>query len=129
LFYGLSIFAGRPQQRPCFSLAVLAHAHPFLQYKRSRKMSSNPIDDTKRAFLTSLLQVILTKMKWDPDADPDDIDEDDNAEFDKMRKVLIAELCVSVDPDTLLCRNYEHSWTQFCLSTKISLLEPFVHWH
>jgi exportin-T len=69
-----------------------AHAHTqFLQYKRSRKISSNPIDDTKRSFLTSLLQVILTKMKWDPDADPDDVDEDDNAEFDKMRKVPITE--------------------------------------
>lgn len=30
-------------------------------------------------------------MKWDPDADPDDVDEDDNAEFDKMRKVPITE--------------------------------------
>ena len=26
-------------------------------------------------------------MKWDSDADLDDIDEDDNAEFEKMRKV------------------------------------------
>lgn len=58
-----------------------------LQYKRTRKMSSGPIDETKRSFLSSLLQVLLTKMKWDPDADPDDVDEDDNAEFEKMRKV------------------------------------------
>lgn len=57
------------------------------QYKRSRKISTEPIDDTKRSFLTNLLQVILTKMKWDPDADPADADEDDNAEFEKMRKV------------------------------------------
>ncbi|KAF8227304.1 ARM repeat-containing protein [Tricholoma matsutake] len=79
---------------------------PFLQvilssYKRSRKMSSNPIDDTKRSFLTSLLQVILTKMKWDPDADPDDVDEDDNAEFDKMRKELrtFMDSILSIDQD------------------------------
>ena len=26
-------------------------------------------------------------MKWEEDADPEDADEDDNAEFDKMRKV------------------------------------------
>lgn len=58
-----------------------------IQYKRSRKISSGPIDDTKRTFLTSLLHVLLTKMKWDPDADPDDVDEDDNAEFEKIRKV------------------------------------------
>ena len=57
------------------------------QYKRSRKISSVPIDEEKRTFLTSLLEVLLTKMKWDSDADLDDIDEDDNAEFEKMRKV------------------------------------------
>ncbi|KAF5382216.1 hypothetical protein D9615_004331 [Tricholomella constricta] len=66
---------------------------PLLQviltgYKRSRKISAGPIDDAKRSFLTSLLQVLLTKMKWDPDADPADADEDDNAEFEKMRKEL-----------------------------------------
>lgn len=26
-------------------------------------------------------------MKWDEDADPDDADEDDNAEFERLRKV------------------------------------------
>ncbi|KAF8968103.1 armadillo-type protein [Flammula alnicola] len=57
-------------------------------YKRTRKMSTEPLDDTKRAFLTSLLEVILTKMKWDAESDPDDADEDDIAEFDKMRKDL-----------------------------------------
>jgi exportin-T len=31
-------------------------------------------------------------MKWDPDADPDDMDEDDNAEFEKMRKVINARV-------------------------------------
>ncbi|KAG6842293.1 pre-tRNA nuclear export protein [Blastosporella zonata] len=66
---------------------------PLLQiilsgYKRSRKISTEPIDDTKRSFLVSLLQVLLTKMKWDPDADPADADEDDNAEFEKIRKEL-----------------------------------------
>ncbi|KAG6813913.1 hypothetical protein H0H92_005762 [Tricholoma furcatifolium] len=66
---------------------------PLLQvilsgYKRSRKISTEPIDETKRSFLTSLLQVLLMKMKWDPDADPADADEDDNAEFEKMRKDL-----------------------------------------
>lgn len=60
---------------------------PFLQYKRSRKISSDPVDPSKRSFLSSLLQVTLSKMKWDEDSDPDDLDEDDNAEFDKMRKV------------------------------------------
>lgn len=50
-------------------------------------MSSDPIDDNKRSFLTSLLQVILTKMKWDEETDVEDPDEDDNAEFEALRKV------------------------------------------
>ncbi|KAF9532610.1 KapM protein [Crepidotus variabilis] len=58
------------------------------QYKRARKSSAEPLDDTKRNFLTSLLQVILTKLKWDEDPDLDDADEDDITEFEKMRKDL-----------------------------------------
>ncbi len=57
------------------------------QYKRQRKTSSEPIDDSKRSFLTSLLEVILTKMKWDEEADLDDPEEDDNAEFERLRTV------------------------------------------
>ncbi|KAF9468102.1 armadillo-type protein [Collybia nuda] len=79
---------------------------PMLQvilsgYKRTRKISSGPIDETKRSFLSSLLQVLLTKMKWDPDADPDDVDEDDNAEFEKMRKELrtFMDSILSIDQD------------------------------
>ncbi len=60
-----------------------------LQYKRSRKVSSDPLDESKRSFLSSLLQVILAKMKWDSEADPDDLDEDDNAEFEKLRRVCM----------------------------------------
>lgn len=54
-------------------------------------MSTEPLDESKRAFLVLLLQVILTKMKWDEQPDPDDADadEDDIAEFEKMRKVRI----------------------------------------
>ncbi|KAJ8072513.1 pre-tRNA nuclear export protein [Marasmius tenuissimus] len=66
---------------------------PFLQtvltgYKRARKSSSGPIDAEKRSFLASLLQVILDKMKWDIDASPEDPEDDDNVEFDKLRKDL-----------------------------------------
>ena len=103
----------------------------FEQYKRSRKISSNPIDDTKRNFLSSLLHVILTKMKWDPDADPGDVDEDDNAEFEKMRKVqnfLIGTRLPNYDR-VFFCRSYEHSWTQSFPSIKISLQEQSVHLH
>jgi len=30
---------------------------------------------------------MLEKMKWDEEANPDDVDDDDNAEFEKLRKV------------------------------------------
>lgn len=49
-------------------------------------MTTEPLGDSQRTFLASLLEVILTKMKWDEEPDPDDADEDDIAEFDKMRK-------------------------------------------
>lgn len=44
--------------------------------------------DDKRQFLSSLLEVLLQKMKWDKDADVDDMDEDDKAAFEGMRKVF-----------------------------------------
>ncbi|KAF9267725.1 ARM repeat-containing protein [Marasmius fiardii PR-910] len=66
---------------------------PFLQtvlsgYKRTRKTSTGPIDPEKRSFLVSLLQVILEKMRWDIDASPDDPEDDDSIEFEKLRKDL-----------------------------------------
>lgn len=59
----------------------------FLQYKRIRKTSSEPLDGSKRSFLTSLLNVILEKLKWDEGSDPGDMDEDDRAAFEELRKV------------------------------------------
>ncbi|EMD34072.1 hypothetical protein CERSUDRAFT_117585 [Gelatoporia subvermispora B] len=66
---------------------------PLLQtvlssYKRSRKTSTEPLDDTKRSFVTSLLTVILKKLKWDEESDPEDMDEDDKAAFEELRKDL-----------------------------------------
>ena len=39
------------------------------------------------SFLASLVEVILEKMKWDEEADPDDVDEDDKVAFEGLRKV------------------------------------------
>ena len=64
-----------------------SHCNP--QYKRLRKVSSGPLDESKRSFLVSLLRVILEKMKWEKDDDPDDMDEDDKAAFEDLRKVSI----------------------------------------
>lgn len=55
-------------------------------------MSSEPIDDSKKSFLISLLKVILDKMKWDEEADPDDMDEDDKTAFEGLRKVCSCSL-------------------------------------
>ncbi|KAH7884716.1 armadillo-type protein [Phlebopus sp. FC_14] len=56
--------------------------------KRSRKVSPGPLDDATRSFLSSLLEVILQKMKWERDDDPSDMDEDDIDAFETLRKDL-----------------------------------------
>lgn len=58
-----------------------------------RKTSSEPLDDSKRTFLQSLLEVILDKLKWDEEADPEDMDEDDKEAFETLRKVAFS--CLS----------------------------------
>lgn len=70
-------------------------------YKRSRKISAVPLDQEKRTFLSSLLEILIIKMKWDIEADLDDVDEDDNAEFEKMRK----ELRVFIDSILVIDQN------------------------
>lgn len=45
------------------------------------------MDESVRTFLASLLRVILEKLKWDEEADVEDSDEEDNAEFERLRKV------------------------------------------
>ncbi|EIN04838.1 ARM repeat-containing protein [Punctularia strigosozonata HHB-11173 SS5] len=66
---------------------------PFLQivlgsYKRSRKVSTDPLDDARRSFLSSLLSVILEKLKWEETDNPEDMDEDDRSAFEGLRKDL-----------------------------------------
>ncbi|KIK63100.1 hypothetical protein GYMLUDRAFT_72336 [Collybiopsis luxurians FD-317 M1] len=70
-------------------------------YKRSRKSSSGPIEPQKRNFLASLLQVILEKLKWAKDADPTDMDDDDNIEFEDLRKELriFVDSILAIDQD------------------------------
>lgn len=63
------------------------------QYKKAKKLNpQNHLTDTKRQFLTSTLKVIVEKMKWDSDTSAEedefeDMDEDERAEFEKMRQV------------------------------------------
>ncbi|KAG1747210.1 armadillo-type protein [Suillus paluster] len=66
---------------------------PLLQavlasYKRVRKVSTDLLEESKRSFLVSLLQVIMQKMKWDDEEDPNDLDDDDYTAFETLRKDL-----------------------------------------
>ncbi|OBZ72293.1 Exportin-T [Grifola frondosa] len=79
---------------------------PLLQtilssYKRVRKSSSEPLDGAKRSFLTSLLSVILEKLKWEEDSDPEDMDDDDKAAFEELRKDLrtFMDSALMIDPE------------------------------
>ncbi|KAI0264504.1 ARM repeat-containing protein [Gloeopeniophorella convolvens] len=82
---------------------------PMLQtvlasYKRGRKTSTEPLSEQKRAFLASLQGIILKKMRWEEDADLDDIDEDDRAAFEYLRKELrsFMDSVLSIDQDLVL---------------------------
>ena len=59
------------------------------QYKRSKKVASVSLDESTRSFLASLLDVILQKMRWNKDDDPNDMDEDDITAFELLRKVIL----------------------------------------
>jgi hypothetical protein len=49
-------------------------------------------------------------MKWDEESDPEDIDDDDRAAFEGLRKVfLYPEQCRSHSSNSTI-RIYEHSW-------------------
>jgi exportin-T len=50
-------------------------------------VGTGPLDESVRTFLASLLRVLLDKLKWDEEADLEDVDEEDNAEFERLRKV------------------------------------------
>lgn len=87
MFDCISPPAERFGQRKFRYIKVYHHMLTRPQYKRFRKSSSEPLDDRKRSFITSLLGVILNKLKWEEDADPEDMDEDDKAAFEELRKV------------------------------------------
>jgi exportin-T len=80
-----------PMLQALFSHVRMLFTCPVLllievQYKKMRKSGSEPLDPDKRIFLSSLLAVILQKMKWDEDTDEESMDEDDQAAFEGLRK-------------------------------------------
>ncbi|KAF9066649.1 armadillo-type protein [Rhodocollybia butyracea] len=84
----------------CSTVFLLLHT-VLSAYKRTRKSSASPLEPEKRNFLVSLLQVILEKMKWDVDANPTDIDDEDNDEFERLRKELriFMDSILAIDQD------------------------------
>lgn len=59
-----------------------------LQYKKAKKIGPQThLTEGKRQFLRSALEIVIAKLKWDKEADPDDMDVDDLTAFDNMRKV------------------------------------------
>lgn len=61
---------------------------PLAQYKKAKAASPQMhMTSEKRDFLESLLKIVIEKMKWDSEAQPDDMDEEDKASFEVMRKV------------------------------------------
>ena len=57
------------------------------QLKKAKRTSPDQTDDSSRTFLISILEALLKKMKWDEDADPNDMDDDDKQAFESLRRV------------------------------------------
>jgi len=57
--------------------------------KKTKRSSPQDITDETRVFLSDALSAILEKMKWDPEEDPEDMDDDEKHAFETFRKVMI----------------------------------------
>ncbi len=88
MFDGIPAITDHLTQRELGVVVMLSVIDRQPQYKRQRKSSTEPLELSKRSFLSSLLTVVLEKLKWDEEADPEDMDEDDKADFEELRKVL-----------------------------------------
>lgn len=99
----------------------------LINYKRSKKVASVSLDESTRSFLASLLDVILQKMRWNKDDDPNDMDEDDITAFELLRKDLrsFMDSISTIDPDLV---------TQAVRTLVLNTLSryrngPSVEWH
>ncbi|CAE7129203.1 unnamed protein product [Rhizoctonia solani] len=58
----------------------------FVVYKRAKKNSPQThLTVPKRTFLMQTLEILLQKMRWNPDDDPDELDDDDRGAFETLR--------------------------------------------
>ncbi|CAE6431846.1 unnamed protein product [Rhizoctonia solani] len=61
----------------------------FVVYKRAKKNSPQThLTSSKRTFLTQTLEILLQKMRWNPEDDPDELDDEDRAAFETLRSDL-----------------------------------------
>jgi len=67
----------------------------------------------KLAFLTSFLKVVIEKLKWDPDTSPDDLEQDERAAFESMRKVCRKYGFGQRAPNSQRFRIYGNSSTRY----------------
>lgn len=62
----------------------------ILQYKRAKQASPQThMTGDKRAFLETTLRILIDKLEWDEDDEPDDMDQDEQMVFENMRKVTL----------------------------------------
>ena len=59
------------------------------------------MEPEKHSFLTSLLGVIFTKMKWEEDTDVDELDDEDRGAFESLRKVCESQFWQQHNPSLL----------------------------
>ncbi|CAE6379710.1 unnamed protein product [Rhizoctonia solani] len=61
----------------------------FVVYKRAKKNSPQThLTPSKRTFLMQTLEILLQKMRWNPDDDPDELDDEDRVAFETLRSDL-----------------------------------------
>jgi exportin-T len=59
-----------------------------LQYKKAKQVSPQThMTPERQQFLQTTLGILIDKLKWDEDEDPDEMDSDDLMMFENMRKV------------------------------------------
>ncbi|CAE6461768.1 unnamed protein product [Rhizoctonia solani] len=61
----------------------------FVVYKRAKKNTPQThLTAAKRSFLMQTLEILLQKMRWNPEDDPDELDDDDRVAFETLRSDL-----------------------------------------
>ncbi|TDL25856.1 ARM repeat-containing protein [Rickenella mellea] len=98
-------------------------ANILLGYKKLKRSAPQEITDSKRAFLSSVLTVLLEKMKWEEDADPADMDDDDKHAFESLRK---GDLRIHLDSILTIDQDLVISTVQSLVLSTLSAYESGV---